>query len=619
MRREWLYMGLLAALAAVLFSLNLGGYGLWPPDEPRFAQVAREMLQSGNYLTPHINGEPYKEKPPLLFWCVAMLSRIPGDVTEVTARIPSVVSGVLTLLVTMALAQRLYGPQVALWSGVILITSFRYWWQARFGQIDMLLALWLSLSLYSFWRWHEARRLPWLLGFYLAVAAGVMSKGPGVVVFPGLLVLTFYWHDWAAWRAMRPVLGAVIVVGLYALWMLPARMGVDTTTADTGAQSAVAANLFRQTLGRFGGVSHANPPWYYLLNLPVDWLPWALFLPWSIPWVWRNRREGGAMRLLLCWSVPAFLFFSAAIGKRQLYLFPLAPVLAILFARSILDLMQSESSRLRRGIAMVWAMLLLAGAGTLCALPLTPWRDSGSPALWICAGVFTVFAGFALADAWRNEARRIHQGMAMQMAGVSALAAIILFPLIDPHTSAKDFCAIPRQWSEAKTDYDLYSVGFSREEYIYYSKHFHTPVLTEMIPMEDGKHDLMAIGMAQKKLMRALSKATGKVPVANFSDVRPEELGALHDAMQQAVDESGVDAALRAQFEIALGKELDAFFARFEGQRPALLFVQEDDWRWILALHPTGRELTMLKRQPVGSREVLLMANRAGAAIASAL
>jgi 4-amino-4-deoxy-L-arabinose transferase-like glycosyltransferase len=119
---ERLHLPLLALLAAVLFSVNLGGYDLWPADEPRYAQVAREMLDSGNWLSPTVNGESYLEKPPLLFWSQALVSLPFGDINECTARVPSALSGIVVLVLTYLLARGLFGAQTAFYAALFLLT-----------------------------------------------------------------------------------------------------------------------------------------------------------------------------------------------------------------------------------------------------------------------------------------------------------------------------------------------------------------------------------------------------------------------------------------------------------------------------------------------------------------
>ena len=131
-------LGLLV-LGLVLFLPGIGGRDLWNPDEPRYAEVTREMRQSGDFFVPHLNGKIYSEKPPLLFWSIAAASLATGEVGPVAARLPSLAAAIVTLFLLFGMAQRLFDRRVAWWSVAILATSGRILWQARVGQIDMLL------------------------------------------------------------------------------------------------------------------------------------------------------------------------------------------------------------------------------------------------------------------------------------------------------------------------------------------------------------------------------------------------------------------------------------------------------------------------------------------------
>lgn len=612
MKREIRNVILLLALAAILFAVNIWGYDLWPPDEPRFAQVAREMMQSGDYLVPHINGEPYKEKPPLLFWAIAATSWPYGDVNEYTARIPSVKAAVFTILLTYLLARKLYGTRVAFWAALVLMTNQRFWWQARFGQIDMLLTCCLSAALLCFWFWNKNRRAGWLAGFYLASAAGLYAKGPGTLVFPALLVFFFFWNNKKEWRAMHPILGAACIGLLYGAWMIPARMGASTEVG-AAASHTISSDLFRQTIGRFAlGVSHANPPWYYFETLPVDLLPWALFLPWVLPWVWRRRKEGPEMRFLLSWTIPAFIFFSIALGKRAIYLLPLFPVISILIARAVLDLIDGDRARWRKAIAWVWCAGALVLAAGPPALLLTPYRDAWSPALLIFSalGVFcALHAGYA---ALKGEARSIHGVIAAHFAAIALVAALVIFPAVNPHKSVRGICAPVRELVEAGEKLDLYSVGFTREEYIFYTKHFHKPVFTEMLDMDASQVDMLAQAKQLSKLRKTIAGAANKVPIASIDHLTQKETLALHEAVNQAFDQSGIDPAIRQAFEDAVTKKTNEFYSVFTGTGPAFMFVQEQDWRWMIAVAPQWHDLSLVHGQAAGNRDVLLVANGAG-------
>jgi len=601
----------LLGFAALLFFTNIGGYDLWPADEPRYAQVAREMMQSGDYLAPHVNSQPYKEKPPLLFWAIAAASLPFGDVTEFSARVPSVLAALVTVLCTYSLARRLYGARVAFWSALVLITGARFWWQARTVQIDMLLTACLTAALLSFRIWQENRRARWLAAFYGAIAAAVYAKGPPGIIFPLLLIFTFYWRRKEERRQTHWVLGTLAVAGLIALWLIPARMAVAGATAQP-AQAGIASNLFHQTVGRFFlGVSKAQPPWYYLKTLVVDLLPWSLFLPWA----WR-RREGPGMRLLLSWTVPALVFFSVCIGKRAIYILPLFPALAILIARSVLDLMESDRASWRKRTAMAWGLLLIVMGLAPLALRFTQYRDAWSSSLLIFSLCALGFAGDTIHRVLKTGMRSLHVTLACHFAVLALLCALFVFPLANSYLSARGFCEPLRLLSEAGHEYRLYSVGFSREEYVFYAKHFHEPVLTDTLPLPASSGiDPEIFDKAQKHLHKAIQKTIIEDPFDFSNALTDADIQAFRSAFEKGVAEAGEDPLLAKAFENALRNALEDFANRFESPTPAFMFVREDTWRTLLPLYTQPPEYSIIRHAQVGHRVVLLMANPAGAAL----
>lgn len=611
----WIKSAAVLLLAAIIFSVNVSGYDLWPPDEPRYALVAREMLNSGDYFLPKVNNEGYKEKPPLFFWCIAACAELTGSVSPLSARMPSILAALAVLIFTALLARELFSDRIALWSLLILMTTQRFWWNARFGQIDMLLTACLTAGLYMYWRWEKTGRKGWILLFYLFMAAGLFSKGPGVLVFPVLFVLTRTWrspHRMRHWIGLAA--GCSFCILLYALWAVPAHLSF-AQEAGSDAGAVLGSNLLRQTLGRFFlGVSHANWPWYYLTTLPVDWLPWTLFLPWVIHWVWTHRKDTPAISFLLSWTLPVFIFFTIAIGKRGVYLLPLFPAWAPFFAAGILDFMDKSVIHWRRRLGWIYGISLFLMGLAPAALFFTEHRDSWNPGLlpislaaFVCAATLIPFSG-------KNKLSFLPQQIVGSFLLIYLLTAILILPVINQHKSARFFCAPVAELADKGIDFDLFSVGFAREEYIFYSRHFFKELHTEAVPLQ-AKEDFspMQLLKFQKKLARALVKKVDKVSVQDMGKIRPDELERLQEAVRQALDQEDCPIRLAEEFKEGLEKENAILFDAFDSPKPAFLYVQDEDWRWIYAIHPDVRNAVMLSQANVGSRHVLLFANPAGA------
>ena len=603
----------LVALGALLFFLNTWGYDLWPADEPRFGEIPREMMQSGNYLAPYCNAEPYKEKPPLLFWCIAAASAPFGDVTEFSARFPSGLAALGTVLLTYLIARRLFGSKAGFWSAMVLMTMAFFWTEARSVRCDMLLTLWMTLAWYALTRFEDDKQPRWLILLYAAMALGLYTKGPAALVFPLGFIIAFYWRRKDERRALHWFIGLLAAVALVLVWYIPARM-VLPPTPQTPETASVGRELFHQIIGRLVlGVSKAEPPWYYLYNVPPGMLPWMLFLPWTLLYAWRHRSDGGAMRSVLCWLIPAFLFFTISTGKRHVYVLPIYPALAILTAQSVLDLAESDRARWRKWTAVAWALALIAiGAGPFLILK-TEYRDAWSPLF----AVFSICAfGFAAATLWRalkTDVRALHVSMAAHFTVLAVLAATLFYPALDPYKGASDFCKPIRELSERKADFNLYSVAFSREEYVFYARHFHKRALMDDIHVALPQPiDAKTERKYQDALFGAIQKALHEAGLMDPTTATADQIRAAQIAMAKAVQESGVEPQYATAFLAVLRGNIQQFEHEFLQSAPAFAFVQEDDWTWILPFLTMPLDIKAVAQRNVGQREMLLLANDAG-------
>jgi len=338
--KQQYFNGFIALLlaTAVILAAGIGLRDPWPADEPRFALIARDMVESGQWLFPHVAGVLYPDKPPLFFWLVAAFYELTGSI-RVAILLPGVLSGLLILALVVDLGRRLWGRETGLSCGIVLLAMVQFPLQMKSGQIDATLAAMTTAGLYGFarhlllgpdWRWYAAA------GFFSGL--GVITKGVGFLPF--LVLVPFVVaqrHNWtlpahAAVRDARWLLAPVAFPLAIALWFVP-MLAASTLSGDPGLADYRDDILFHQTVTRYVDAwHHSKPFWYLWANaVPWLWLPATLLLPWLVP-AWRgNLRDKCAPVLLLGgWVLLVLLFFSLSSGKRSVYILPALPAVALL-------------------------------------------------------------------------------------------------------------------------------------------------------------------------------------------------------------------------------------------------------------------------------------------------
>jgi dolichyl-phosphate-mannose-protein mannosyltransferase len=434
--RRWRDLLILCAVGGALLFAGLGRADLFNPDEPREAEMAREMLVSGDHVVPRLAGEPFLEKPPLFYWLVVTAYRVAGGPSEASARIVPAIAGFLCLFVTFAMARRLFGEGTALLAALVLLTCFESFWLARRTLIDMPMTFAILLACDALHRVLTAeRRTPpgWLAVAAAALGGALLFKGVVGAAIPGLAVA-----GWILWRLdLRPLwrrglvaagLASLVPVGLWVR-ALQARLG-DAAVHEF----VVVNNVHRFTGGAAKG--HDNPFWYYGPTVVIDFFPWSVLLPFAIvaaarvalrasPWKpaadENEERERAGVRDLLVWFLLPFLLLSLASTKRGLYLLPIYPAAAMLVAWW---LSRAAPGRMGRW-AGVAAAALLAVAGPLALLA------SGHRGLAAALSLGAVaIVALAVRFAHRDEPGRL--GFAVvSLASVSCLlAAIIATPSV---------------------------------------------------------------------------------------------------------------------------------------------------------------------------------------------
>jgi 4-amino-4-deoxy-L-arabinose transferase-like glycosyltransferase len=406
----------LVVLAGLTFFVGLGAPALTDSDEAFYAESAREMVESGDWLTPAYNYEPRFQKPVLYYWLTAATFAVTGPGPG-AARLWSALSGLALVFVTAGLARRWYDDDTALLAGAVVATSFGYVALGRMALPDLPLALCITVTIAATLV-AVGDRVPrprqWLLAAALAAALGFLTKGPLAVVIPLLVVAPIVAIERRASR-LRPadlVAAAALFTVVAAPWYVAMwwRHGTEYLTGFF-----IGDNLERFATDRF---NEPRPWWYYGPVIVGGLVPWAPFLLLGAGTLGRMLSgRGGAGSLetrLALWVVVPLVLLSLSVGKQPRYVLPLLPPLALLVAHGIMErtrarrgldggLYRQAPDRLLQGAAITaGALLVVAGALVWRAQPLfvgvPAWQTTLAAGITLAGGVAVVVAAVS---SWR--------------------------------------------------------------------------------------------------------------------------------------------------------------------------------------------------------------------------
>jgi 4-amino-4-deoxy-L-arabinose transferase-like glycosyltransferase len=339
---------LIVGCCAFLFFYGIGQFGLIGADEPRYAQVAREMLERHDWITPVLGGNPWLEKPPLYYW-EAMLIYSVGGVSDVTARAPSAIDATL-LVVAVYLFFRRFRRGVEVDAALITASCAGVVGYARAASMDMALAAAFSMGMLAWWAWRESERRVYLAAFYVFMALGMLAKGP---VAPFLAAATLVLFAAAA-RELHLIGRTLWWPGilLFCAIALPWYIAVEARNPLFFREFIVEHNLARFSTDLY---HHRQPFWYYLPVMAVALMPWTVFAIAAFvepvrAW-WAERKspsnepdlELQFKLFLCCWLVVPLLFFSLSQSKLPGYVLPAIPAGAALLADYLLQHLEREA------------------------------------------------------------------------------------------------------------------------------------------------------------------------------------------------------------------------------------------------------------------------------------
>lgn len=417
---------LLAGVCAFLFFYGLDRFGLIGADEPRYAQVAHEMLERCDWITPVLGGRPWLEKPPLYYWQAMLAYRMFG-VSDWAARLPSAVDATLLVLAVYFFLRR-FRPGVELDGALMVASCGGILGYARAASMDMALAAAFTVSMLSWWAWRETEKKLFLLPFYGCVALGALAKGP-IAPFLAIVVIVSYA---IAVRELRLLLKTLWLPGLllFCVVALPWYFAVQARNPQFFHEFILEHNLGRFSKNLY---HHTEPFWYYLPVTALALLPWAAFAlaalgrPGRALWAARTAGASSAIdseyRLGIFagfWLLVPLTFFSISQSKLPGYILPAVPAGGLLLADDLKHRLEDiEARSISAWLAVPHALLAAApiAPALLIAYLITQHRLPGfHPTLGALTIAFILGAGIALT--------------LLRRAGVRMLRFVTLIPIV---------------------------------------------------------------------------------------------------------------------------------------------------------------------------------------------
>ncbi len=385
-RHRYLFLTLLGGLLYIAF---LGLRDVWYPDEPDIAEVTLAMYLSGDWISPRRMGVVWVDYPPMIYWIGVISSHLLGDITAFSLRLPNAITAISVGLLTCATASRWYGARTGLWSGFALMTSLLFVYEANSYRPDVWFTLGIAAGMLLYLEGCIDKQRLWLrVAGFACLGVAMLSKGVLGLLLPGLVLVL--WHganrEWRRILELAPL--SLVSIAVFLPWV--------AGTAQAMGWDNILHEFYAQNFARFqsGFRGHQQPIYYYLLNFWMDFSPWSWLFPAALLW---SVRSGFArdrrVQLLLWWVGTFFVFLSLAETKRQLYMLPAFPAIALLMGPWLATLGRSDdpTAPAERPVRIysIALAVFLAGLG-LFLLALGAFIEQVIPGLELNAAELTV-------------------------------------------------------------------------------------------------------------------------------------------------------------------------------------------------------------------------------------
>lgn len=503
---------IIAIVAVLTIFFGIGGIPLLDPDEPVYAETAREMLLEGDLLSPRIFGNYWYDKPPMYYWLVALAQTIFGD-NEFAARFPAGLMAFGTSLLMYFSVTKMFNERAGFWASIILTTSVEFFYLGKAAVTDSTLLFFMTAAILSF-----LHKKYWLM--YVCMALATLTKGPIGIVFPGTIIFLYLLFMGQLYKifemhVIRGTLLYLLIAGpwYYAMYTVHGMEFINTF-------------LGFHNITRFTTPEHASRVtiWYYFPVLLVGLFPWISMLPQAVFNALSDSRIDDMRNLIFMhiWAGFVFLFFTICQTKLVSYILPLYPPLAIILGWNISHMIakQRHNSTYTSWAVSALIMFVLIGGGFIIGGQQLPELELGG----IVLGAITIVIGIGIA------AFLILYKDIQLAAGLHAIMGIVimivafgfLLPEVAPRFSMKEMAAYYME--NAEQDVPLYVDKFLRPGMMYYS-HRHGK---EMLPqtgafaeaLRDGSRKyIMVRGLEYRRLQKTNSANYNLTVVKENSDI----------------------------------------------------------------------------------------------------
>ncbi|TAN39481.1 MAG: glycosyltransferase family 39 protein [Nitrospirae bacterium] len=476
------YLPALVVIILTLSFFRLGSFRLFDVDEAVFSEATKEMVQSGDWLTPTYNGVNRYDKPILFYWLMALSYKAFG-VNEFGARFPSALAGCLLSIMLGLFMKKAGDSERALYASLTFVLSIYFVAYTHAAVTDMTLSLFISLSLFSFYHAVAGgqRRDLYLYGFYLFSALAFLTKGLIGIVFPFGIAMAYMLltERLAGLKKVFSFGAAALFIAVAAPWYL-AQYSVN-------GQEFIDQFFIKHHFRRYTGIisGHKGPVYFYIPALLIGLMPWIVFLPAGVISSIRAFRKHGPSAdsgpvsarhspelLALIWLGGIFIFFSLATTKLPNYILPAVPAASILIASGMSGLGRAG---LRYTSGLISAVSLLLGVAFLIAPKyLAGLGIAGGWWTFVASGI--MFCGALLNGYTAVRGRRLHEYGALLMLAFLLLVSLRLLPVANDYLQGTLYRFSIYAKENLGSDRDLVLYKVNKPSVVFYSDHRITPL-----------------------------------------------------------------------------------------------------------------------------------------------